>query len=110
MSVLSTIARNEADVIVSCGYPCCKSIIVSQNKLNECQYRKEMAILKQKGLIKFSRWIEHDDELVFVQGWYLTDKGRESDEYQKACIEVDTRMKKIFGFCLYKDKEREVQK
>lgn len=107
MSVLSTIARHEADFVATQGYPCCKSIIIHRNRLNEYQYRKEIKILKEKGLIKFRRWIEHDEsEYTFVQGWYLTDKGTETPEYQRACDDVNERMLKVFGFEPYK---KEVQ-
>lgn len=99
MSVLQIIANFTADFVSTQGNPCPKSVIVGSLGLTDYQYRKEIKKLTEDGLIRFERWVEHDEyDTFFIQGWYLTDKGRETEEYKKAHERVREVFKDVYGF------------
>ena len=84
-AVFNSIVKWESNYAMSYGCPLSRSVIMRQNNLNLYQYRKQVKELKEKGLIKYERYIERVycegflQDVYFVQGWLLTDKGRNTE-------------------------------
>lgn len=84
-AVFNSIVKWESNYAMSYGCPLSRSAIMRQNSLNLYQYRKQVKELKEKDLIKYERYIERVycegflQDVYFVQGWLLTDKGRNTE-------------------------------
>ena len=85
----------------SYGCPLSRSVIMRQNNLNLYQYRKQVKELKDKGLIKYERYIERTycegflEDVYFVQGWRLTRKGRNTELFKQALEQAEKRVESI---------------
>ena len=102
-AVFECIAKWETAYAMSYGSPILRSIILKRTGLNLYQYRKQIKELKDNGLIEYTRYMEYDfcegylQDSYLVQGWLLTGKGRETEEYKKASIEAQEILEKHFG-------------
>lgn len=102
-AVFEAIVWWEANYGLSFGYPMPRSAIMNQEGLNLYQYRKQIKELKEKGLIEYTRYMEYDfcegylQDSYLVQGWLLTGKGKETEEYQKASLEAKEIFERSFG-------------
>lgn len=102
-AVFEAIVWWEANYGLSFGYPMPRSAIMHQEGLSLYQYKKQIKELKQSGLIEYKRYMEYDycegylQDSYLVQGWILTGKGRETEEYKKASIEAQEIFEKHFG-------------
>lgn len=97
-AVFNSIVKWESNYAMSYGCPLSRSVIMRQNNLNLYQYRKQVKELKEKGLIKYERYIERTycegflEDVYFVQGWLLTDKGRNTELFKQALEQAEKRV------------------
>ena len=97
-AVFNSIVNWESNYAMSYGCPLSRSVIMRQNKLNLYQYRKQVKELKEKGLIKYERYIERTycegflEDVYFIQGWRLTDKGRNTELFKQALEQAENRV------------------
>lgn len=100
-AVFKSIVNWESDYAINFGCPLSRSVIMRQNSLNLYQYRKQVKELKEKGLIKYERYIERVycegflQDVYFVQGWLLTSKGRDTELFKKALEQAEKRVENI---------------
>lgn len=100
-AVFNSIVKWESNYAMSYGCPLSRSVIMRQNNLNLYQYRKQVKELKEKGLIKYERYIERTycegflEDVYFVQGWLLTDKGRNTELFKQALEQAEKRVESI---------------
>lgn len=98
-AVFKSIVNWESNYAMSYGCPLSRSAIMRQNSLNLYQYRKQVKELKEKDLIKYERYIERVycegflQDVYFVQGWLLTDKGRNTELFKQTLAEAEKRVK-----------------
>lgn len=97
-AVFNSIVKWESNYAMSYGCPLSRSVIMRQNNLNLYQYRKQVKELKEKGLIKYERYIERTycegflEDVYFVQGWLLTDKGRNTELFKQALEQAEKKV------------------
>lgn len=102
-AVFESIVRWEANYGISFGYPLPRGAIMHQNNLSLYQYKKQVKDLKDKCLIKYKRYVEFEycegylQDSYFVQGWLLTDKGRETELFKQVLEEAQKQIEKMFG-------------
>lgn len=66
-------------------YPLPAKVIAEREGVSIYQVRKYMGILEKEGLVKQQKiWIKDNEERIFLQGWNITDKCRELEEYKVA--------------------------
>lgn len=100
-AVFKSIVNWESNYAMSYGCPLSRSVIMRQNNLNLYQYRKQVKELKDKGLIKYERYIERTycegflEDVYFVQGWRLTRKGRNTELFKQALEQAEKRVESI---------------
>ena len=100
-AVFNSIVKWESNYGMSFGRPLSRSAIMRQNSLNLYQYRKQVKELKEKGLIKYERYIERTycegflEDVYFVQGWLLTGKGRNTELFKQALEQAEKRFEDI---------------
>lgn len=100
-AVFKSIVNWESNYGMSYGCPLSRSVIMRQNNLNLYQYRKQVKELKDKGLIKYERYIERTycegflEDVYFVQGWRLTRKGRNTELFKQALEQAEKRVESI---------------
>lgn len=101
-AVFEAVVWWEANYGLSFGYPLPRSAIMHEKGLKLYQYRKQIKELKENGLIAYTRYIEYDfcegylQDSYLVQGWMLTEKGRETEDYQKASLEAKEIFERSF--------------
>ena len=100
-AVFNSIVKWESNYAMSYGCPLSRNVIMRQNRLNLYQYRKQVKELKEKGLIKYERYIERTycegflEDVYFVQGWRLTRKGRNTELFKQALEQAEKRVESI---------------
>lgn len=100
-AVFKSIVNWESNYAMSYGCPLSRSVIMRQNNLNLYQYRKQVKELKDKGLIKYERYIERTycegflEDVYFVQGWRLTSEGRNTELFKQALEQAEKRVENI---------------
>lgn len=63
------------------------------------QTRKELKKLKEQGYVVAGRYTENtEDGQVLLNGYIITDKAKETEEYKKAFEEERNLCKECFGF------------
>ena len=70
-AVFNSIVKWESNYAMSYGCPLSRSVIMRQNNLNLYQYRKQVKELKEKGLIKYERYIERTYCEGFLEDVYF---------------------------------------
>lgn len=72
----------------------CKSCGLSLYKT-----RKELKALKEQGYVIANRYTERlDDMQILLNGYTITDKANETEEYKKAFEEERKIVKDVYGF------------
>lgn len=102
-AVFECIAKWESAYLLHYGSPIFRSAILKSTGLNLYQYRNQIKELKDNDLIKYVRYMQRDycegylEDCYFVQGWLLTEKGRQTELFKKIAEAEEKRMEKFFG-------------